>query len=190
MRKNGGIVFLCVMLVQAATGGLERLAAQAPAGPAQAKAPVRPATATAAPATLAQLMKGILYPASNVIFAAQNKDPADITPAKEPSTAPNPLESTYGKWEAVENAGLAMSEAANLLTLPGRKCGNGRAVPTRNADWAKFVQGVREAGLKAYEAGKSKDQDKVVDAADVVATACANCHDKYREKPNLADRCM
>jgi hypothetical protein len=79
-------------------------------------------------ATLGQLMKGILFPSSNVIFAAQSENPADVPPAKDPSMATNPLASTYGKWEAVENSSLAIAEAANLLTLPGRKCSNGRAV--------------------------------------------------------------
>jgi cytochrome c556 len=43
--------------------------------------------------------------------------------------------------------------------------------------------------MKAYKAAQSKNQDNILDAADAVATACSNCHDKYREKPNLADRC-
>lgn len=159
MLKNAASILIMVLAVSST----EKLAAQTPA--AQTKAGPRPAAAQAAPpANLAQLMKGILYPASNVIFSAQDKNPAEVVPAKEPSTAANPLESAYGKWQAVENAGLAMAEAANLLTIPGRQCGNGRPVPMRNADWAKFVQGVREAGLKAYQAGKSKDPDKVLDA--------------------------
>ena len=29
----------------------------------------------------------------------------------------------------------------------------------------------------------------ILDAADTMTTACANCHDKWREKPTLADRC-
>jgi cytochrome c553 len=124
-----------------------------------------------------------------VIFAAQSQNPADIPPAKDPSTATDPLTNAYGKWEAVENSALALSESANLLTLPGRKCANGRPVPIGNADWGKFVQGLREAGEKAYKAAQSKDQDKILDAADTMTTACANCHEKYREKPTLADRC-
>jgi hypothetical protein len=36
-------------------------------------------------------MRGILYPASNVIFAAQNDNPADVKPAKDPATATDPL---------------------------------------------------------------------------------------------------
>ena len=43
--------------------------------------------------------------------------------------------------------------------------------------------------MMAYKAAQSKNQDNIVMAADVMTTACANCHDKYREKPKLADRC-
>jgi hypothetical protein len=140
---------------------------------------------------LLQLMRGILYPASNVIFAAQSDNPADmkIAPGKDPALATDPLVSTYGGWQAVENASLALAEAANLLMIPGRKCANGLPVPMNNADWPKFVQGLRDGGMKAYAGAQSKNQDKILDAADTMTTACANCHDKWREKPTLADRC-
>ena len=99
------------------------------------------------------------------------------------------LTSSYGKWEAVENSALAIVEVANLLTLPGRKCANGLDVPLKNADWAKFTQELRDAGMTAYVAAQSKNQDKMIDAAAVMTTACANCHRRYREKARLADRC-
>ena len=134
-------------------------------------------------------MKGILFPSSNVIFFAQSDNPNDVPPAKDPALAINPLASAYGKWEAVENASLAIVEAANLLTVPGRKCSSGVPVPVTNADWPKLVQGLRDAGMTAYKAAQSKNQYKILDAADVLTTACANCHDKYREKPAPADRC-
>ena len=160
--------------------------------PAQAQAPARAAAAATAmpvPATLAQLMKGTLYPESNVVFAAQDTNPAEVPHAKDPSMATDPLASQYGKWEAVENNALAMAEVANLLALPGRKCSNGLDVPVKNADWDKFVQGLRDAGMAAYTAAQAKNQDKMTDAADVLTTACKNCHDRYREKRNPADRC-
>jgi hypothetical protein len=134
-------------------------------------------------------MKGILFPSSNVIFFAQGDDPNAVPPAKDPALAVNPLASSYGKWEAVENAGLAITEAANLLTVPGRKCSNGVPVPVANADWAKLVQGLRDAGMTAYKAAQAKSMDKILDASDAMTTACANCHDKYREKPTPAGRC-
>jgi len=146
------------------------------------------AQSPATPATLAQLMKGTLYPESNVVFAAQDVNPAEVPHAKDPSMATDPLTSQYGKWEAVENNALAIAEVANLLALPGRKCANGLNVPVTNPDWAKFVQGLREAGMAAYAAAQTKNQDKMTDVADVMTTACMNCHVKYREK-KLADRC-
>jgi hypothetical protein len=162
--------------------------------PARSAAPAQTKSGVAAPAprvyaNLAQLMRGILFPASNVIFAAQGDNPDDIRPAKDPANATDLLASSYGKWQAVENSALAMSEAASLLMMPGRKCSNGVAVPIRNADWPKFVQGLRDAGMTAYKAAQSKNTDNILTAADAITEACANCHNKYREKPNLADRC-
>jgi hypothetical protein len=143
-------------------------------------------------------MEGIMFPASNVIFAAQSENPADVKPAKDPATATDPLEGSYGKWETVENSALAIAEAANLLILPGRKCSNGLDVPLKNPDWSQLIQGLREAAMTAYKAAQSKNQGKMLHAANMLNGACANCHDKYRaandllplvEKANLADRC-
>ncbi len=171
------------------------LGAQAPAKPAPAKpaaAPARPAAGARVQGNLLQVMRGVIYPASNVVFAAQ-EDPAAVKPAEDPSTSPNPLSSSYGGWTAVENAGISIAESANLLTLPGRKCSNGKPVPMQNADWAPFVQGLRDAGMTVYKAAQSKNQDTMLEAVDQMTLACSNCHDVYREKTNaqggLAGRC-
>jgi len=141
--------------------------------------------------SLIEVMRGILFPNSNVIFAAQGKNSADIKPVPDPTTATDPLQGTYGGWTAIANSGIVLAESANLLTIPGRKCANGRPVPVDNADWKMFVQGLRDAGKKTYQAAQSKNQDSILDAADAVTTACSNCHDKYRDKPGGdADRCM
>jgi hypothetical protein len=181
MRIGGAILF-----VMAFAGAV---AAQTKGSPA---AQTKDAPAPAAPlieANMLQLMRGVFYPASNVVFYAQNDDPAKFPPAKDPSLATDPLASTFGKWVAVENSALALADAANLLMLPGRKCGNGVAVPIGNADWPKFVQELRDAGMKAYAAAQAKDTDKIIDASDALTDACAHCHRQYREKRNPADRC-
>jgi hypothetical protein len=164
---------------------VERVQAQSPAGGAAAVA----APALPVQANLTQLMRGAFYPASNVVFAAQDQNPADVPRAKDPNMATDPLTSSFGKWEAVENSALAIAAVANLLTLPGLKCANGLEIPLRNPDWAKFVQELRDAGMTAYAAAQTKNQDKMIDAAAVLSTACAHCHDKYRRKANPADRC-
>ena len=156
----------------------------------QAPAPAAPAQDARVHGNLVQVMRGIVYPASNVIFAAQATDPATVKPEGDPSTSPNPLSSSYGGWEAVANAGIALSEAANLLIIPGRLCQNGKPVPIQNADWQMWVQGLRDAGMASYKAGQARSQDAVLEASDVMSTACQNCHDKYREAPGgLPNRC-
>ena len=176
------VVFALPVLI-----GMSALEAQTPAPKA---APAKPAAAPAAQAAnLRQVMRGTFFPASNVIFFAQSSDPAAVPPGKDPSTATDPLANTYGKWEAVENASLAIAESARLLTVPGRKCANGLDVPLKNADWAKLVQGIREAGMACYRAAQTKDMDKILDAAGTLSEACAACHEKYRDKGGLADRC-
>jgi len=184
--RNRTIVFVTFVFV--ALGQAQPPAPARPAAPAQTKSGAA-APAPRVYANLAQLMRGILFPASNVIFAAQNDNPDKVPPAKDPATATDLLASSYGKWQAVENSALAMSEAASLLTVPGRKCSNGVPVPIRNADWPKFVQGLRDAGMTAYKAAQSKNTDNILTAADAITEACANCHNKYREKSTLADRC-
>jgi hypothetical protein len=135
-------------------------------------------------------MRGILYPSSNVIFAAQD-DLGKFTLPADPSTSPNPLTTTYGGWLAVENAGLALAESANLIAMPGRLCSNGKPVPVRRPDWVKYTQGLRDAGRAAYKAAQTKSQDAMVDVAGKVSDACASCHDVYREKKaGPQDRCL
>src|SRR5437588_6090207 len=78
--------------------------------------PPTPAAATMQVQTdLNRLMRGVLYPASNVVFSAQNDNPADVKrpPGQDPSLATDPLASTFGGWQAVENAALALTESAN-----------------------------------------------------------------------------
>lgn len=161
--------------------------AVSPAGSAQAPA------AAAEPrvhANMLQLMRGVLYPASNVIFTAQADDPTSFKPALRPSTSPDPFTSAYGRWEAVENAGLALSESANLLIIP-RQCGNGRPAPVKNADWLMWVQELRDAGMAAYKAGQAKDADRILEAAGAVSEACLHCHQKYRQVPGgFPNRCQ
>lgn len=175
--------------------GMVAAAAQAPAPrPAAPAAPVRPAAAArpAAPAavgTMAQLMRGVMFPASNVIFASQDTNPAEIKRADDTAAATDPLMSAYGGWAAVENASIALAESARLLSVP-RQCSNGVAAPVTRADWIGFVQGLREAGEFSLKATQSKNQDMMVDAADKVTAACGNCHDKFREKrTGPVDRC-
>lgn len=179
MRLRSKFMSLFVLGLVIAVGGA--VAAQrAQSGAAQ------PASAgTQIHGTLIQVMRGILLPSSNVLFFAQSEDPEGAKAEETSATSPNPIllpRPEYGGWVAVANAGIAMAEAANLITVPGRRCSNGRPVPIEREDWKKFVQELRDAGMAAYKAGLSKNQDTVLEVAEQVTVACGNCHDVFREK--------
>ena len=139
---------------------------------------------------LIQVMRGVLFPAVNVVFFAQANNPDEVTRAADPATAANPLQSAYGGWLAVENASIALAESANLLMIPGRRCANGRPVPMTNPDWPKFVQVLRQASMVAFKAAQSKSDERILDAAEQLTIACANCHEKWRDVEPITNRCM
>ena len=142
-------------------------------------------------ADLNQLMRGVLYPAANVVFFAQADDPADVkfTPGRDPGMSTDPLTSTFGGWQAVENAALALAESANLLSIPERRCSNGVPVPTKDPAWSMFVQQVRDASMKAYSAAKAKDQDKIIEISETLSASCSGCHRKWRDRKTPDNRC-
>jgi len=179
--KIRSVVLLLTMSVLAAC--------QSAQAPEAAKTPAAPVSV--AEGNLAQVMRAIMFPNSNVIFYVQSNDPTKVKQPSDPSSATDILASTYGGWDGVENSALALSESANLLMVPGRKCSNGKDVPIHNEDWAKFVQQLRDAGQAAYKAAQTKNQDNILTAADTLTTSCAGCHEKYRDKPGgVASRCM
>jgi hypothetical protein len=120
MRKAG--VFAGVAVI-AGVAAMAAVQAQAPAAPKPAAAKPAASAPTAARyrthGNLNQVMRGILFPNSNVVFAAQSEDFAKIAQDKDPSTATDPLKGVYNSWTAVEDSGYALAEAANLLMIPG-----------------------------------------------------------------------
>ena len=186
------LTFVAVVITLSAVLCVGIVSAQAPA--ARGRGAAAPAVrAQQVHANLLQVMRGILFPNSNVIFSAQTQDPGSVKKDADGTSSVNPLAGMYGGWQAIENSGLAIAESANLLTIPGRVCSNGKPAPVQSADWQQFVRGLRAAGMAAYKAGQSKNMDMVVEAADTMTTACMNCHDVYREKTpaqgGLAARC-
>jgi hypothetical protein len=145
--------------------------------------------------TLNQVMRGILFPNSNIIFDAQDRDPAAPPDPNDPTASAHPFAGTYGNWEAVENAAIALSEAANLIIMPGRTCQNGKPVPREEDTYKQGVAALRQISAEAYTMAQSKNMEAMLDIADKLTRACATCHDVYRDrlvndKPiGMDDRC-
>ncbi len=133
-------------------------------------------------ANLAQLMRGILFPNSNILFDVQSNDPAAPKKVESGSGATSTFANIYTGWPVVENSALAIAEAGNLIMLPGRLCENGRAVPVQRPDWIKYSRELVAAGRAMYKAAQSKNRELASDTTNDVAAACENCHIVYRDK--------
>ena len=134
---------------------------------------------------LAELMRAIAFPNSNIIFNLQLKDPG-AQPKKAPASAPFDYvewgSTVYGGWLAVDQAAVAITESAALFLTPGRRCQNGRAVPVDRADWKQYVAALTEAGKLAHRASQARNFEAFVDISEKLNDACANCHKVYRDK--------
>ena len=157
------------------------------------KAEPAPAPAAFTPepyANLAQVMRGIPFTFSNIVFDAQATDPGAPRKAAEVTAgATETFRNVYGGWQEVENSALALAEASNLLMIPGRFCENGKPVPIQEETYRKAAEGLAAAGRAAYKAAQSKSMDAIVEVSDTVATACSTCHEPYRDFDDQTRRC-
>jgi quinoprotein glucose dehydrogenase len=136
---------------------------------------------------MAQLMRGIFFPNSNLIFTVQTRDPAE--PVKPPTgDAPATGFSfvdwgagIYGGWQLVDNAAIALADASPLMLVPGMRCENGRPAPVTDADWIRFTEDMIAVARKTYQASQSRSQDAVSEATGDLSDACAACHRAYRD---------
>lgn len=134
---------------------------------------------------LAELMRAIAFPNSNVIFNLQLKDPGKEPKKDVTGQIIDYVEwgaTVYPGWLAVDQAALALVETAPLLLTPGRKCQNGRNVPVDRADWKQYVADLVTVGREAHVASKARNFDAFVDISAKLSEACAACHMVYRDK--------
>lgn len=150
---------------------------------------------------LAEVMRGIMFPSSNLLFNAQTQDPGLPHETFDATNNFSWVEwgaGIYSGWQIVDYAAIALAEASPLFLTPGRLCENGQPVPVEQEDWIQYTADMVEAGKAAYRATQTRDQATVSEVTNVIAEACYNCHEAYRDKPggtvedpsNKAARCI
>jgi mono/diheme cytochrome c family protein len=168
------------------------LASSATTAPAAASRGATAALSFPPVGNMNQVMKGILFPSSNILFDVQTQDPS-ARKAAASTTDQTTLTVRYGTvydpWILVDVAAISLAESAPLLMTPGRRCENGKPVPIGNADWQKYVQGLVEAGRAAYKASQTRNQETVSEVTNLIQEACFNCHSAYRDRRPAAMRC-
>jgi cytochrome c553 len=153
---------------------------------------------------LSQLMRGIMFPNSNILFTVQTHNPAEKKKANDAATTDGGFNwsmwgsDLYSGWEIVDYAAIALAESAPLMLTPGRRCENGKPVPVNDPDWIRFTKEMAEVGRAAYRASQTRNQEKVSDITSDVADSCQHCHQVFRDKirqgrpgsaPNKEFRC-
>ena len=155
-------------------------AAARPAG--AGNAPVFPAAGN-----MAQLMRGVLFPAANMIFNVQRYDPGAPPKANNQSKEAGFSwvdwgAGVYTGWEIVDYAAVALGETSQLMLTPGRRCENGKPVPVNDPDWIKYTIELSETSKAVYAAAQTRNQEKVSDITERLADMCLHCHQAYRDK--------
>ena len=139
--------------------------------------------------TLAEVMRSILFPNSNILFDTQARDP-DAPPEETTSdgTVSSTFSSIYTGWPRVETAAVALAEAAQLIAMPGRLCQNGKPVPLDQDDFMQYTRDLVDVGKKALQVARTKNLEAMIEVTNDVAGACENCHTVYRRYPE-ENRC-
>jgi len=157
--------------------------------------PARPAAAQAAGTVkaypplgnMAQLMRGIYFPNSNLLFTVQTRDPAAPAPKPTPEQQSQGFsvfdwgQGIYGGWQMIDNAAIALADAGPLMLTPGIRCENGRVAPVTDPDWIKYTEDMIAVARKMYKLSQSRNQEAVSDATGDLSDSCAACHNAYRE---------
>jgi hypothetical protein len=204
-RRPGRSVALFSSALMSCTMFLHPAAAILAQTQAAASGATEPGPTFALTANLLQLMRGIFFPTSNMIFNVQTHDPADKKVAPQTGGGAGGFNwvqwggGLYSGWEDVDYAAATLAEVTPLLLTPGRVCQNGKPVPVARADWVRYSTDMLQAARKAYEASRTRNRKAVSDSTNDLADACLACHTVYRDKrapgaeagspANLALRC-
>jgi hypothetical protein len=115
---------------------------------------------------LNQLMRGIMFPNSNILFTVQTHDPAEKKKTGDAANADGGFNwsmwgsDLYSGWEIVDYASIALAESAPLMLTPGRRCENGKLVPVNDPDWIRFTKEMAEVGRAMYRASQTRSHEK------------------------------
>lgn len=154
---------------------------------AQAQAPNRPAYMPTA--TIKDLMDSVIDPSADVVWLAVTS----VETAKGTAeTAPH----TDEDWKMVRRGAISLTEAANLLVVPGRHMARpGEKSETPGVElepeemealiakdpaaWHKRARALHEAGVAALQAIDARDAQRLFEVGEQIERACENCHTQY-----------
>ncbi len=131
-----------------------------------------PAAAAAAPggpellpvASVRQLMRGIVVPASRMVFASVG---SIVTAQGIEEKAPQ----TDEEWDEVATNAAALVESGNLMLM------RGRAIDREG--WEKYCRALIDASKLVLDAASARNSQGVFDSSGAIYDSCNGCHQTY-----------
>ena len=140
-------------------------------------------------ATVKDLMQSVVDPNADVVWLS-------VTTVQSATGTVDKAPKTDEEWTMVRHGAIALTEAANLLMVPGRhvaRPGEKSETPGIElepsemevlinkdpAAWHKRARALHEAGLAALQAIDAKDSNKVFEVGEQIERACEGCHSQY-----------
>jgi hypothetical protein len=147
------------------------------------------ATDAGAAFTIREVMQSMVMPQADTLWNAVS---TNVTDKGVETKAP----SNDDEWDMMRHAAVTVSEAMNVVLMPGRKVakpGEQSKDPTveltpeqiqelidkDRADFAKFAHELQAAVAEAIKAIDAKNAEALSTAGGGIDTACENCHKKY-----------
>ena len=110
-----------------------------------------------APADAKTMMKSVVIPASDTVFAVGKAVPK-----------------SEQEWAAIRDAAAKLGDAGRQFASQA-PAGNG-------ADWTRFAKAMADAAASAGRAAQAKNVDAVLDAGDALYESCEGCHQRFMKK--------
>jgi hypothetical protein len=188
MRKSGWLLLLSATVF---LGALLTVSACQNSAPASASAPApAPAQPEYAPtATIKDIMLSIVDPSADVVWLS-------VTTVQSSAGTVDTAPKNDEEWKKVRQGAIALTEASNLLMMPGRHVARpGEKSETPGVElepsemeelinkdrgaWVMRATKLHEAGLAVLQAIDAKDSQKVFEVGEQIEQACENCHRQY-----------
>jgi hypothetical protein len=140
-------------------------------------------------ATVKDLMQSVVDPAADVVWLS-------VTTVQDSKGTHDKAPMTDEEWTQVRHGAIALTEAANLLIVPGRHVARpGEQSETPGVElepsemevlinkdvpaWHRRARDLHDAGLAALQAIDAKDANKVFEVGEQIERACEGCHSHY-----------
>lgn len=140
-------------------------------------------------ATIKDLMLSIVDPSADVVWLA-------VTTVQGPGGLTDRAPATGEEWARVRQGAIALTEAANLLMMPGRHVaarGEKSEAPGVElepaemdaliakdpAAWIARARALHAAGSAALAAIDARDAQRVFEVGEQIEQACETCHRQY-----------